>query len=552
MSGAENGYEFSGHYAKEISASDFEEIPLDFYGDAFDCDGNNDPSPSSDLLDYLSSNTETGISGNKDLKRLDDEQIEISEPQEKKEVKQSAPKNQKKRHDLLKKNTEALESFWVLPESIRETLLGRLAESVSEAYEFPEFSTLMTLMGAASAAVSCNYTSAYSNGKPLNAGLYVVVEQPPATGKSRLLDTLMVPYEKAMGAHNRKVAVKNREIAERGIETPTMPPSFVNTTEPTSAAMDGAMSRFADGRFVVASSEQSAFTMLFPQGKAFASTNELLLKGWPGEQTAIMRGSRQSFSGTACGSIVLVAQDGSARTVLGESGGTGLAERFIFIAEPSLLGHRELLGNEPDGELLLCAKNAITLCVNAYSDKVFDWWSSGVYEQITPDDLTFIQPTPEGYKFINELKQDIEPRLGVLKDAGHLVAVGWLGKADAHILKIATVIHVFECLGAGSKVPQRIPIKIIEAASDLVFSIFEYFTGMLADNGESGSSAEEDAIIESLSYPLVRRALLLKLKNRQPFRALGKNAYSAASRRIDAMLEQGSLVVNTRGYLEVV
>lgn len=525
---------------KEIRLEDIEPIPLDAYlddGHLFS-DGDND-SGDMDVAEYLGA------------KEPEDEKV-YANPEA--VTKKKEPGRPKKKNSALDKSSSdfVLEPFWDVPDSIKSTYIGRLAESISEAYEFPEMSAFMTLLGAASAAVSTNFVTAYPGGKCINVGLYVVVEQPPATGKSRILEVLMTPYSKAMRMHNKRVACKNMELAERTIDLPVMLASFVNTTEPTSAAMDGAMSKMADGRFVVASSEQSALTMLFPQGGSFASTNELLLKGWPGEEAIIMRGSRQSFAGHACGSVVLVAQDGSARTVLSESGGTGLAERFMFVAEPSLLGQRELLGNEPDEELMRGAKHAITECVRLYSDRVFERWNTGVYEKIAPEDLQVVQPGREGFQIISRFKHAIEPRLGRLKESGQLLSCGWLGKADAHVLKVAAVIHVFECMASGSKVPEIIPGRVVQAAEDLVMALFEHFTSMLSSNGDSGASVEEDAVVEVLSHPMPRRSLVLKLKNRSPFRSMGKNAYAKAGARVDAMITAGSLVVNANGKIEVV
>lgn len=462
-------------------------------------------------------------------------------------------KSKKPAKDHEIRHRETLDSFWEVPDSIRGTLLGKLAGSVSEAYEFPEFSTFMTFLGAASCAVMCAYSTSYGDGDRVNPGLYVVVEQPPATGKSRILGVLISEYSKCITAHNRKVGAKNREIAERGIEIPCMPASFGYTTEPTAAAMDGAMAKLIDGRFVVASSEQSAFKMLFPQGKAFASTNELLLKGWPGEEVITIRGSRQAFGGKASGAVVLIAQDGSARTILGESEGTGLAERFFFVCEPSLLGSRLHLGNSPDHTLTLQVKNAIKRCVRMHSDLAFERWNSGVYEQMTLDDLPTIQPTKEGYEFLINIRRKNEPIIAALNESGDKVAAGWLGKAETQVLKVATILHVIDCLGAGCTVPQRIPMNLLHAAFDLTEVMRSHFLEMLSDNGDSGVSAEEDAIVDVLTLkPMVRRQLMLKLKNRAPFRSRGKAAYAAAGARIDAMLEQGSLVVTTSGKLEVV
>lgn len=48
------------------------------------------------------------------------------------------------------------------------------------------------------------------------------------------------------------------------------------------------------------------------------------------------------------------------------------------------------------------------------------------------------------------------------------------------------------------------------------------------------------------------RALLQKVRYRKPFSAMGKNGYSAAKKRIERMVEQGQLVINAQGTLEVV
>ncbi len=67
--------------------------------------------------------------------------------------------------------------------------------------------------------------------------------------------------------------------------------------------------------------------------------------------------------------------------------------------------------------------------------------------------------------------RELEPLLGKLNKSGELSYLGWLGKLETHVLKIALVLHVFDCLGNSCQVPQIIPSRLIEASIDLVLEI---------------------------------------------------------------------------------
>lgn len=465
-----------------------------------------------------------------------------------------APKP-KKRMEALP-TIEELGQFISLPDAIRESVIGRYAAQVAASIEFPEASTLIALLGCASATVAANYAVQYRTGSSLSTGLYVVVEQPPSTQKTRILGAGLRVYQKAMNKHNNLVFAKLREAKEGDPDLYSwLRPGFVATTDATSASIDKFLAGCSEGRFVIASAEQSALKSLFPPPSAFASTNELILKGYAGEDVSGMRTGRQAFSGIANGTVVMIAQSGAAHSILSESNGTGMAERFFFVAEPDYLGYRKF--EEP--EVCAHAKQAFDTsalaCVQAYSKKVHDYANRNESTRVIldPENLDQLRATTAGYQAIREYRVAMEPRLKALKDSGDMVMLSWLGKFEAHTLKIAAVLHVYECLGNQTKVPEVIPDKLLFAAMDLVEVMSEHQEQLIKDAGESGSDAEEQAVIEVIAGSSMTKSVVLqKLRFRKPFRAMNKAAYKAASRRVETMIADGKLLITSSGKLEVV
>ena len=449
-------------------------------------------------------------------------------------------------------DVELMDTFIQLPDAVMDTVVGRLAKVIADCVEFPEASTFLSLLGSASAAVAANYAVQYRTGSPITTGLYVIVEQPPATQKSYVLGMGMNPYSMAMGEHNKRVKARITELNERFSKNDdAFPPKygFVVATDATSAAMDKHLAECSEGRFVIASAEQSALISLFPEGNSFASTNELILKGYAGEYVAGMRGGRAAFSGMANGSVILIAQSNTSRRVLSASNGSGMAERFIFMAEPSNLGGRHFEGGFPTTEERRPFEKAVRACVDNYSAKVL----AGDGVVMDPENLEQLRASAHGYQMIKQARKDMEPRLGELKDSGDMVLLSWLGKFETHALKVASVLHVFECLGNGVAVPPIIPDAILDAAMQFVEVVSDHMETLLHDAGESGNDAEEEAIILTIDGKrMSTRTLVQRLRNKKPFSAMGKQGYKAAERRVARMIETGILVIGTDGNLSVV
>lgn len=435
-----------------------------------------------------------------------------------------------------------------IPQRLMSTVIGKLSERVAHCLEFPLASSYLALLGAASAAVSAQYVVRFQGSSSvLPTGLYIVVEQPPSTQKSRLLNIGMKPYEKAVNGHNEDVTEHNARIDEFSNGKPMLY-AFDNATDATAAALEQFMSTSADGHFCIASAEQSAFISLFPEGNSFHSTNEIVLKGWVGDHVSGLRKGRKSFNGSSYGSIVLVAQPGSAARIFAASNGTGLSERFMYLSEESLLGRRTLHGEMLSDMDVLHYKNAIERCVMDYSNRLK---ADGVGRKCTMEELTTLKASNSGYMMILEKRRQIEKRMGDLNKAGEMVMLSWLGKIESHALKIAAVTHVIEARAECLEVPAVIPDDLIEASMELVDQMAEHLAGMLHTEGHSGKNAEHEAIITAIGEkPSTTREVALKLRRRAPFRTLGKDAYKRAIEAIKSMINDELVIVDQKGKLQ--
>jgi hypothetical protein len=465
------------------------------------------------------------------------------------------PKPRQKRLAPLLPEGELLRPMVEIPDALMDTVIGRLASTVAECLEFPEASVFMALLSSAAACVSTAYAVQYKTHSSISLGLYTIIEQPPATKKSYLLGIGMNPYSMAIGDHNKVIKAKWRESKERKDSEPcSLKLGFGVTTDPSSAAMDRRMADCSEGRFVIASAEQSALISLFPESNSFASTNELILKGWAGEYVAGLRSGRDAFEGMAQGSITLIAQPGSARRVLHASNGSGMAERFIFMSEPDFLGFRQHEGNYPTAEDKAQFERACRSCVKIYSDNILSFANSDEATRATydPDKLIQLRASHAGYAAIRAKEKANEPRMGELKQSGDMIMLSWLGKYETQVLKIAGIIHAFESHGNGCRAPEVISDRLIEASMQLVDVLADHIQQVLRDAGESGNEAEEEAIISVLERPAPLRRIQQLLRGRKPFRSMQNRGYTAITRRVEAMINAGILVVDTEGRIKVV
>lgn len=426
-----------------------------------------------------------------------------------------------------------------IPESLNGSVITRLAERAAHTMEIPLGTVFVSLLAGASASVATNYATQFITGTCVPAVIQAVCEHPPSTGKSNLKGQAINGYQYAMQDHNRRIASVNSATGKDGV---MLPYGFEITTDGTSAAIDAELVSMDSGRVFIASDEQAAFQSLFPE-TGFSSNNSLLLNGWMGEYIAGSRTTRKAFRGHPQTAVLLIAQVGSIQRVLSASNQTGLADRFMFTAERSNLGRRTL----DNGYLTTDDKAAFNLaadeCIKRYSKRVY-LDGDNIANLAGVHDLERVKPRREGYEIIKAKRKEIEPFLGELEREGELTYIGWLGKLETHVLKIATVMHVFDCLGNGREVDKFIPDELIIGCIELFMECGKHMRGIIQNSGEAGSTAELEAVMDMLDKErgvTIERAKQI-MRKRSPFKARGKDAYKAAGARLNIMLKEGFIV----------
>lgn len=435
-----------------------------------------------------------------------------------------------------------------MPESLKDSVIMKLAKRASHTMEIPLGTVLLSLMSGAAAAVATNYATQFATGTRVPAVLHVACEHPPSTGKSNLVSVAISPYMKAMVEHNKRIGAINKDRISADKDASRLPYGFVFKTDATSAAIDAELVSMDSGRVVIASSEQAAFQSLFPESGSFSSNNSLMLNGWMGEYVGGSRTTRKSYAGHVQSSVLLIAQVGSVQRVLSASDHTGLAERFLFAIEPDNLGSRTRANGYLNNDDKAAFNLAGAECVNKYSKRVRVNTEDSEKLVIETDihSLECLHPSSEGYEIIRRKLQEIEPLLGDLRNTGELTYLGWIGKLETHVLKIALVLHVYDCLGNGCELPQIIPSKLITASIDLVFEIGKHMRSIIQNSGEAGDTSEVDVVLDLVSSERVNMMeAKRKLRRRAPFRSRGGGAYKAVGSRIDSMIREGLLVIST-------
>src|SRR5699024_10474773 len=104
--------------------------------------------------------------------------------------------------------------------------------------------------------------------------------------------------------------------------------------------------------------------------------------------------------------------------------------------------------------------------------------------------LDIVEPRREGYEIIKQKRAELEPLLGELERSGEMTDLGCVGKLERQVLKMATVMHVFNCLGKGREVGRFIPDELIRGCIGLFIEYGKHTRGIIQNSGEAGSTAE--------------------------------------------------------------
>lgn len=424
---------------------------------------------------------------------------------------------------------------------LKDTQLGQYATQLANARQMPIDTTILTALGVASAPVSMVYKVAYQYGGHVPACLYVATEQPPSTGKTGVLMRFMQPIQQSIKAMNAEATKFNAGIAD---DDDTPPKAFYRpfVSDPTPEALDGIISQ-QSGHFCLASAEQGLINTALgvSYGKDRKSNNDLILKGFSGDWHSSARITRHGYEGFVFGAVTVIAQEGTINTILDQSGGTGIAERFIMLSEPTLLGHRDHLAPRPQPCPDLTVKYA-----NAMEALILKYQHIKDAQLADYQDLEHLSLTGSDWHKLNILKQEVEPLMLDGAKYSHEMLRGVVGKLDQRIMKLAACLHVVEKLMAGEEVGNFIGSNYIDLAIQVALLSIEQLYNAMREKGLIGLSAEKDAIYRIVAKKGVSGMPWNDLRNHakgvQPFKSFNGRGFAEKLMLLVSDMETESLL----------
>jgi hypothetical protein len=395
-----------------------------------------------------------------------------------------------------------------------------------------------------SSIASRKYAVEYQNGEHIPIGLYSVVEQPSGTGKSWCLGTFQKPFiaiqkellkevskkikdfEKRTGSGEELTDDEQAELKELGQKRNHLSTGlFVTNSTPEALEMT---LNLTNGFFSAVSSEQGLFNSLLGnsyKSEKNANNNDVMLNGFDGGHVNSIRVSRKGYNGNVIGGVACFAQQGSIEVVLKSSNGTGLAERFLMLAESHSLGKRDHTKSIQPNPLLSVS----------YANHC-DLMESVINEPLTLDELNNLSISNEGFLKINQYRNKIEPDLVDGGKFSHVSLRGAASKINMQIMKIASNLHLLDY-----DMQPEIPERHVIAAIDIANELLEANLKLCRDKGIMGVKAEFTAVINYLTGKFgvkSERDILNNIRGVQPFKDFTGNRTQLIKDTLKEMTEQ--------------
>ena len=412
-------------------------------------------------------------------------------------------------------------------------ILKRLALEIATVTNIPKNTVFLIGLGITSTMAVRHRQVAYQHRGAIPTGLSIATEQPSGTGKSQCMETFQKPYQHIFQNRREGLLMALRSLdpkdkAGREAITEELSISFL-VTDATPEALSATLPANY-GLFGMASCEQALFNTVLGKsyGDGRANNNELLLKSFNGEYTHIIRISRDGYSGNVGGAVVLCAQEGSIDTLVTESNGTGLAERFLVLAEPNKIGTRDYL-NVP----------AMTETVLEEYKKICERVAAKIFHEPKPlKDLPLLTISSEGWRLINEFRNKIEPLRADGNKYSHGSLRGATGKVDMQIMKIAANLQILES-------PQlEIDLNFVKSAIEIVSDLLDEHCNLLESKGFIGTKSEYTAVINYLTR--AKRAGSVEIANALrgvvPFKTMTGSKAAVIKSTLKGMKNAGLLV----------
>ncbi|MFW0776189.1 MAG: DUF3987 domain-containing protein [Rickettsiales bacterium] len=401
-----------------------------------------------------------------------------------------------------------------------DDLASRLSRAIGAQYQFPVSSTFMLCLGAISMAMQTSFTyDYYGESSPTN--LYVMVSQPPSSGKSGVLDSLTDPVREEMllfakktrgdlakaKARIKRLSVELDKAEKDGAnlsEIEALTEELINAQEHMATMPD--YSRPIAGNATIEGLEKMAARQCGIVNMATAeagginnllgltygdnrskSNLDLVLQGWDNEYLCVERMGRETFYGRIRASFVVAAQDEIIDSLL-EVGarGTGAEARFLILREDSMLGDRDHEVFIPvNPELKFAYRRLIQTLVNAPK--------------------TVFTISEEARSMIAKFRNVIEKELKSGGRYGASTMQGLVGKMDKHIIKLACALHAAEHWVDGGSQSTVIEEDAIVRAHAIFKSLILQYERAADDRSSFGRRTELEAFSNYLTGQLRKK-----------------------------------------------
>lgn len=379
--------------------------------------------------------------------------------------------------------------------------LKQLALSIAKVTFLPAHTVFLIGLGIFASVACRRWLIAYKHGGTLPISLYLVAEQPSGAAKTRATNTFQKPFytiEKEVKAKAKKdlAHLKKREKEAKKDGEPLAEFDYLEiarlervigavlfATNATPEALEQSLSH-SNGFFSAVSSEQGLFNTML--GACYSSdkvsNNDLLLNGYDGGYMGSMRIGRCGYTGVVVGGTVMFAQAGGIETLLKTSNGTGLAERFLLIAEKHNLGARDFTQTAIINNDLVEQYNA--LCAH---------FSSYILENpVDYAELASLDICADGWQKITEYRSSIEKHLADGGRYSHIALRGAAAKIDMQIMKIAANLHLLDNYVNETS---TIALSHVKSAIGIAHAMIEANLKLCTDKGIIGVKAEYTAVL---------------------------------------------------------
>lgn len=418
--------------------------------------------------------------------------------------------------DELEDITEDVDKYPLISLGNDSDIVGKYSRNVADAVKFPRSSAYMHFLGCVSAAMMDRFEVEYF-GDYQPASLYIIVSQPPSTGKSAIYGKAIAPIISEVDLINerrqkeRKSANANIARIKAELKNDKLPPSAKQEmlgdleremerlekncdivfpiSDPTPEGLAKINSR--QGNFAVISDEATAVNSLL--GLTYANSDrknnsELVLKAWDKGHIAIARSNTENnLSFTAHGVMNVIAQDETINGIMaaGERG-IGVSERFLLVREKNLLGTRKR--RDENGNRI--ARNI---------DKSLTAEYFRLIHNIMQETNVQIKVSDEAEYLLDDAVDQIEAELGDGGAYSHSMLRGTMGKMDKQVIRIATVLHtVRNWCGESPTKEREISGDTMSEAIMIFHELSKTYISSANASGFAGEKAELRSLVDQV------------------------------------------------------